>query len=64
MQIAPPTYCNCNNIFFDMNFIQVLNPNIEVRESFLKYKMQCCIPHSLSKTSRAPRAKMPQNNYS
>jgi len=47
-----------------MNFIQVLNPNIEVRESFLKYKMQCSIPLSLSKTLRAPLAKTPQNNYS
>lgn len=47
-----------------MNFIQVLNPSIEIRESFLKYKMQCSIPLSWSKTSRAPRAKMPQNNYS
>lgn len=47
-----------------MNFIQVLNPNIEVRESFLKYKMQCSIPLSLSKTLRVPRAKTTQNNYS
>ena len=26
-----------------MNFIQVLNPNIEVRESFLKNKMRFCV---------------------
>ena len=40
MQIAPPTYCHCNNSFFDMNFIQVLNPSVEIRMSFLKIKMR------------------------
>lgn len=62
MQIAPPTYCHCNNIFFDMNFIQVLNPSVEFRMSFLKTKH--ATPQNRKFFKAIQRKKMLQTNTS